>query len=113
MKCNGPMSVNDILKYKKEAIPIVVFDAVNYLLAEKFNGTSAVLKQCDIIDKIIEYLNIPEVQKTPKKQEIFDKHWLDFEELYREQGWHVYYGKPAYNETYEATFTFSIKTNKK
>ena len=41
------------------------------------------------------------------RNKLFDKHYLDIEPLYREAGWKVKYDKPAYNEDYKATFTFS------
>lgn len=43
----------------------------------------------------------------------FDGHdinsWVDFEDLYRKQGWKVVYDKPAYCETYKAYFVLSKK----
>jgi hypothetical protein len=35
-----------------------------------------------------------------------DPNWLNFESMYREQGWKVEYDKPGYNETYEAFWVF-------
>jgi len=40
------------------------------------------------------------------RDEIFDRGWLDVEDLYRISGWRVEYHKPGYNETYEPTFEF-------
>ena len=50
------------------------------------------------------------VQKGLKRQDIFDNHWLDVEDLYRKNGWKVDYDKPGYNESYNAYFVFSAKT---
>jgi len=41
-----------------------------------------------------------------KRDDFFDKHWLDFEALFEKVGWKVYHDKPAYNENYEPTFKF-------
>lgn len=38
---------------------------------------------------------------------VFANKWLDIEDIYREQGWRVDYDKPAYNENYQASFTFA------
>ena len=43
------------------------------------------------------------------RETIFDNHWLDIEPTYRKVGWKVEYDKPAYYESYPATFTFSLK----
>ena len=34
---------------------------------------------------------------------------MDFEALYRESGWKVSYDSPAYDENYDAYFTFEPK----
>ena len=44
-----------------------------------------------------------------KRADVFSNHWLDVEDIYREQGWNVEYDKPTYNETYDAYFVFSVK----
>lgn len=44
---------------------------------------------------------------------IEDKHWLDAESLYEQQGWKVKYDQPGYCEEYEPYFEFSkAKGNK-
>ena len=47
------------------------------------------------------------VAKALKRKEIYDKNWLDVEDVYESAGWKVEYDKPGYNENYEPTFTFS------
>jgi hypothetical protein len=42
-----------------------------------------------------------------ERAEVFSKHYLDFEDVYRKQGWKVYFDRPGFNESYTATFTFS------
>lgn len=46
------------------------------------------------------------MSKGFNRQEIFDRHWLDFETVYRSAGWDVHFSKPAYNESGDAVFTF-------
>lgn len=71
------------------------------MIVEQWDGTSAVLTERIIAIKIAKQLDI-------KKDEVYDKHYLDFEDIYREKGWIVEYNKPGYNETYSATYEFTI-----
>ncbi len=76
-------------------IPSVVFDVVNTLLSRG----STVLTQSEVV-RLIEASGI-------RRHDIFDNHYLDFEEAYRAKGWSVVYDKPGFNETYEACWRFS------
>jgi hypothetical protein len=102
------LSPDDILKEKINFIPPFVIEAVNRLLGQRFSGSSCVLLQKEVIalaEKIgVEYRELPE---GGNRQMFFERHWLDFEPVYRELGWRVEYDKPAYNETYEPSWTFS------
>ena len=40
------------------------------------------------------------------RDDIFRKHWLDFEELYKNAGWNVVYKTPAIGENFEPYFNF-------
>lgn len=97
-----PISPDEITSKKLATIPPEVIEIVNNIIATKWTGSSARFKQEELVDMIVEKLNV-------SKDVIFDKHWLDFEDIYREKGWRVFYDKPAYNESYPATFEFSIK----
>lgn len=57
-------------------------------------------------DEIVQKL----VARGLKRSDIFENHWLDFEDAYRASGWGVEYDKPGFNETYQARFIFSPKT---
>ena len=39
----------------------------------------------------------------------FENKWIDFEDVYREEGWIVKYTKPDYTENFDAYFTFKPK----
>ena len=97
-----PISPSDV----KKIIPDFVIEAVNQLIMEKWDGYEAVILQDDILD-IISSDDLD--NDKPSRQEVFDKRWLDFEDLYREKGWDVEYDKPAYNEFYKARFIFKGK----
>ncbi len=76
-----------------------VIECFNEAILEKWNGDKAVVKQKDVIVKIIERTGIP-------KRDLYDKHYLDVEPIFIEAGWKVEYDKPAYNENYDAYFEF-------
>ena len=46
------------------------------------------------------------------RKEIFDNHLLDFEDVYRDQGWSVMYDSPAYCESYDPYFLFKKAVKK-
>lgn len=99
-----PLSPDELGSFAAKIFPSFVFDAVNTLLATSANGK---LYQNKIIDKMIELAAVEDIELT--RSEIFDKHYLDFEEAYRSVGWEVFYDKPAYCESYEPNFTFKRK----
>ena len=97
-----PIGPNEV----KLFIPDFIIEAVNRLIKEKWVGHEAVILQDEIMDVVSS--DDPDDNK-PSRQEVFDRHWLDFEDLYREKGWDVEYDKPAYNEFYKAKFIFKPK----
>lgn len=94
-----PIRPSELAKRKKAVLPNAVLEAFNELIAQHFSGGSATIKQDDVVTLM--------VKKGLKRKEVFERHWLDIEEVYRAEGWNVEYDKPAYNESYPATFTFS------
>jgi hypothetical protein len=85
---------------KKESIPPEVFEVFNQLLTEKY-AEDITITQNEVMTMILKAL--PNV----KRQQVFDRGWLDIEDVYRSAGWAVEYEKPAYNESGEAFWTFS------
>lgn len=96
-----PVTPNQVTEFKKKQMPEGVIEAFNELIAKRWNGSTSTIMQDEIIDLIVE--------KVPRatRRKIFDNHWLDVEDIFREEGWKVSYDKPGYNETYEASFKFS------
>ena len=80
-------------------IPDFVFEIVNIMITKNLHGGIASILQEDIVQAIA-------ANGCYRRQEIFENRWLNFEEAYARAGWDVTYDKPAYNETYGATFTF-------
>jgi hypothetical protein len=79
-------------------IPDVIIEVVNTLIKENWNGQKSHILQ----EEILERLPIP-------RDEVFEKHLLDFEHIYREAGWNVIYDKPGWDEKYKAFFEFTKK----
>jgi len=109
MEKGKPISTEAILLIKKELIPGFVFDVVNNLIAKNWNGARSVIKQKYIVADIIKYCEDNSI--TLSESGVYENKYLNFEELYRQQGWKVEYDKPGYNETYDASFTFSVRKN--
>ena len=95
---SGPITPDEVASAKRSHIPALVFDAFNGEIAAKFTAGKATVKQDDIV-KIL-------INCGMERQEIFDKGYLNVEEVYRDAGWKVTYDKPGYNESYPATFEF-------
>lgn len=97
------ISPSDIAVQKGENFPDFVLDEWNKMIAKNFTAGRAHVSQEDMISALL-----PHTQHG-NRQEVFANHWLDVEEVYRAQGWVVDYAKPAYNESYPASFTFKAK----
>lgn len=96
-----PITPKEVVSLKKTLIPDAVIESFNELIAENFsNGSSGFLTK-----KVVARM----VSKGLKEKEIYDNGWLDVEDLYRKAGWEVSYDNPAYNEDYDASFSFSKK----
>jgi len=102
-----PISPEEIGNEKIKTIPVAMIQAVNELLAIEWNGSSATLRQDDILTRYFKIIG--KENDRANRDEVFDKHMLDFEHVYRKLGWRVYYDRPAYNESYEPTYEFMKK----
>lgn len=88
---------------KVALIPDGVILAVNRLLCERVSSSGyCTLTQPKVIEAI---LAEPSMQGITKAQ-LFDRGWLDFEPFFVKAGWSVTYDRPAYNECYEASWSF-------
>lgn len=99
-----PFSPSEVLATKISNIPDFVIDAVNELLIEKIDarGKRAIIKQDDVIDKLAGRMPM-----GLSRNDVFSNNWLDFEPLFRENGWKVEYDKPGYDESYDAHWVFT------
>lgn len=95
-----PLAPQEVVEAKRELIPDVVIETFNTLLAERATNGYATIYQDEVVAQLEEQGLV--------RQDIYARHWLDVEPLYRESGWEVEYDKPGYNETYRAFFRFSV-----
>lgn len=95
----APIKPSEIAQAKQKAIPEAVIQVVNDLLARKFTNGRATIKQLEIVNELVANHNLTQSC-------IYDNDYLNFEEIYRAQGWIVNYDKPAYCESYDAYFEF-------
>lgn len=95
----------DVAKLKfYDNIPDIIIDAVNALIIKNYNPNtnSSTVKKKDIVNAVIGDDDI-------KESTIYDNHWLDFEPLYRAEGWDVEFDSPDWDEHYDSFYKFSIK----
>lgn len=101
-----PITPDEVVAAKPNVIPDGVFMAFNELITEKFNGRVAIIRQDEVIERILAESKPMGMDVSEARRAIFKRGWLNVEEVYREAGWRVTYDKPDYNETYEATYEF-------
>lgn len=97
-----PISPTEVASAKLKNFPDAVIDTWNRMIASKWNGTSALIHQDQIV-------NLLAAANGVERHIVFDSGWLDIEEIYRKEGWSIYYDKPGYNESYEPSFEFKKK----
>jgi hypothetical protein len=97
-----PISPEEVDERFKHSIPDIVIECFNNIIVDRWNPTtrSAKFPLKDISMRI-------ENASNYSSKQIYDNHWLDVENIFRDAGWKVEYDSPGYNETYEASFTFS------
>lgn len=95
----APITPEDVIPAKLEVIPDDVITVWNTLIAKNYTNGSSVVTQDEAVVALCYKMLVT-------RAEVFLRKWLDIEEIYHEAGWDVVYDKPAYNENYEAKFTF-------
>ena len=97
-----PISTREVDKLKKAQIPDVVIEVFNSLIVKNMRGGQSSFLQKDVVELI--------VAKGISEEKLFENHWLDVEDYFRDYGWDVEYDKPGYNEEwFEPSFKFSKK----
>lgn len=71
-----PIKPEEVRARRIDFIPSIIFETINTMICEKFDGKSATLKQEDILNKVCNE------SSGLTRQEIFDKHYLDIEPFF-------------------------------
>lgn len=106
----NPIKPSEVVERKLAAIPNEMIQAVNECIVEHWNGDEVSFTQDEIIERYFTIIDEPNTQSNREK--LFGKHYLNFEPIFEKSGWNVYYDRPAYDETYPARFTFTVKRKK-
>ncbi len=108
-----PIAPEEVIGLKKTIIPNFVIESFNELIAKNFLNNQSHIKQKDVVALIIQKyqssITEGQINHETIRQRIFHEKWLDVENIYEAEGWKVNYDRPSYNETYEASFTFTAK----
>jgi ribosome biogenesis GTPase A len=98
-----PVSPSDVVELKKnDVLPPKVIEIWNRVIAKNFISGRSYFQQKEILNALVAGMSI-------SRDTVFSERYLDIEDVYRAEGWIVTYDKPAYNESYEATFEFRPK----
>lgn len=103
-----PIKPSEVGAAKAHVFPPEVFQAFNELIAAACVDGCSIVKQDDAVARIVELLG-ESLHENPqcRRAVAFDRHYLDVEDAYRAAGWQVEYDKPAYFESYPASFIFT------
>ena len=99
-----PIAPSDVVNAQVELFPDFVIETWNAAIAKNWSGTES-----RILQKDIAYELIAASPTLVNRGDVFARHWLDIEGVYRTEGWAVQYDKPGYNESYDAYFVFKKK----
>ena len=99
-----PINPSEAKAAALKAIPDEVIQAVNELIVENYSTGTIVIKEYEIKQrtKSLMYPGLGDPQSGN-----FESRWLDFEDIFRQNGWKVEYDRPAYYENYQPLFRFS------
>lgn len=98
-----PINPSEVVARKKEILPVPVLSAFNDLIAERWDGYQSKFTQNEVVNLILN--KFPEGSNV-RREDVFNKRWLEVAPIYQAEGWVVEVDSPAYNESYETTFSF-------
>ena len=89
-------------------VPDEVRTVVNKLLVERYDGHNARLFRYEVVRQALAMMT--KGGAIVSRSDFFERRWLEFEQLYKEQGWNVVYDKPdKRGDEYEPCWTFTIQ----
>ena len=105
-----PITPDQVQSEKDLTIPDEIIKVFNHLIVKNWDGRCSIVYQDELLEVVEEAFDANGKGITRQMmQMIFDNRWLDVEPLFKEAGWNVEYDKPAYCESYPATFKFTKK----
>lgn len=101
-----PLTPKQVKEMHQKTIPEEIILAVNHLLVKGCSESRirVIIEQNEVIEQATTIMR--NKGKTVERNDFFDKHWLDFEPIFRKAGWKVTFNKPGYNESFPAYWTF-------
>jgi hypothetical protein len=96
-----PLAPADVVSAQVELFPDFVIETWNKAIAKNWSGTQSRIEQDDMVLELI--------AASPTlidRGDVFARHWLDIEDVYRAEGWVVEYVRPVYNDSYYAHYIF-------
>ena len=107
-----PISPNEAF-VTTEHLPPKVIETWNKLIVKNRSGRTSIVLQNDAVEALRTAMSddgdYRQAGNSVSRDDVFKEGWLEIEEVFRAAGWKVEYDKPAYCETYEASFTFTPK----
>lgn len=102
-----PISPKEIREDRINYIPEKMIEAANALLQEKWEGSSATIKQEELMSR---YLSLSGIENSQSQRQIvYEKHFLDIEPIFRDAGWSVKFDSPSLGDNYKSYFKFTQK----
>lgn len=106
-----PFSPDEARANKIFVLPPQLIQAVNELLSERYVDRGEIhMKLKDVKERVKQIFRAENTSDTAigydPTRGWSEKGYWDFEPVYRQQGWHVSYDGPAYNESYDGYYIF-------
>lgn len=99
-----PITPEEARNEAKSNIPEFVIIGVNNAIKSHYHKSGFTIKQKDILAEIMKV-----APDDMTNNEIFENHWMDFEDLYKNFGWNISYDSPGYRESYDEKYEFKPK----
>ena len=96
-----PEKADELVKLAKQ-LPVEVLETFNELIVHNMRGGGAKVLQNEAVRAICNRMKI-------RQDDVYDRGYLEVDAAFKEAGWKVVYDKPAMDEDYDASFTFSKK----
>ena len=104
-----PITPKEASKSLHTKIEPEMIQAFNELITENLSSGSARFTQDEVQKRYLKIKGLTGAAAQKEMRRVYDNHLMDAEPLFRKAGWSVYFDKPGYNESYDASFKFSIK----